>query len=227
MHNRTPYLLFYVQREAESKIKLNYSLDTTDESDYYDLINTYSCDVNDEIIDKINLLPRDTTMISIVDFNEKNNLTSSEDINGVFEDLMDYSSVSGSFSASIDSVTKKRKPKKQSLRNRNLKIKLQKQEARKDPIKYQFWYSINWRIILPAETVSLSWNLQQCLGNSFRFLADRFNSPVVSACCSNFSMDRVRQEEFWKPVEAETMIPPPTFNILKNISQHNVFAKTL
>ena len=141
MHNRTPYLLFYVQREAESKIKQNYSLDTTDESDYYDLINTYSCDVNDEIIDKINLLPRDTTMISIVDFNEKNNLTSSEDINGVFEDLMDYSSVSGSFSASIDSVTKKRKPKKQSLRNRNLKIKLQKQEARKDPIKYQFWYS--------------------------------------------------------------------------------------
>jgi hypothetical protein len=61
--------------------------------------------------------------------------------------------------------------------------------------------------------------LQQCLGNSFRFLAARLRSPVVAACWSSFSMDRVRLDEFWRAAEADTMIPPPTFNIFKELFQ--------
>ena len=74
--------------------------------------------------------------------------------------------------------------------------------------------------------MSLSWYLQQCLGNSLRFLPARFRSPVVEAECSNFSRDKL--EELWRQLpgdedKADTMIPPPTFNILKKIPQYHFY----
>jgi hypothetical protein len=122
LYRRTPYLLFYVQRKSENKIRSS-QMGNINQEDYYDLLGCYNENVNEQINEIISQFPRDTTMNSVMDDDDDESSTTAkmED----HSEIIEYSEMlfNSCDTSSILSITNEKPKKKKTQATRRSKKK--------------------------------------------------------------------------------------------------------